>query len=117
MISGISASISGLQAYGERLANNGNNIANMNTEGFKKGRVILSEEQPQGVSARFEKVDVPGPQVFEETVDGGKMIEQSNVDLSEEITGMMLDTHAFQANIKSLQAVDEMTTSLLDIKA
>jgi flagellar basal-body rod protein FlgC len=117
MISGISASLSGLQAYGKRLANTGNNIANLNTESFKKGRVLLSEVQPQGVSARYEKVDVPGPQVFEETADGGEMIELSNVDLSEEITGMMVDTHAFQANIKSLQAADEMTTTLLDIKA
>ena len=117
MISGISASLSGLQAYGTRLANNGNNIANMNTERFKKGRVLLSEEQPQGVSARHEKVDVPGPQVFEETSDGGEMIEQSNVDLSEELPEMMVNMHAFQASLKSLQAADEMTKSLLNIKA
>jgi len=117
VISGISASLSGLQANGTRLANNGNNIANMNTEGFKKGRVLLSEEQPQGVRARHEKVDIPGPQVLEETSEGAKMIEQSNVDLSEELPEMMVNQHAFQANLKSLQAADEMTESLLDIKA
>lgn len=117
MISNVSASLSGLQAYGTRLANNGNNIANMNTGSFNKGRVLLSEEQPQGVRARHEKVDTPGPLVLEETSEGATMIEQSNVDLSEELPEMMLNKHAFHANIKSLQATDEMTGSLLDSKA
>ncbi len=117
MISGIAASLSGLQAYSTRLANNGNNIANMNTEGFKKGRVLLSDEQPQGVRVRHEKVNTPGPQILEETSNGTEMVEQSNVDLGEEIPEMMLSQHAFSANIKSLQAADEMTSSLLDIKA
>ena len=117
MISGIDASLSALQAYGKRLQNNGNNVANMNTEGFKKGRVLLSEAQPQGVRAHHEKINTPGPRVLEETSDGHRMIEQSNVDLSEEIPEMMVNQHAFLANIKSLQASDEMTKSLLDIKA
>jgi len=117
MISGVNASLSGLQAYGTRLANNSNNIANMNTDGFKRGRVLLSEEQPQGVRARHEKVDLSGPQMLEETSEGAKMVEQSTVDLSEEIPEMMVNQHAFQANLKSLQAADEMTRSLLDIKA
>ncbi len=117
MISGVSASLSGLLAYGTRLANNGNNIANMNTEGFKKGRVLLSDVQPQGVRARHEKVNTPGPQVMEQAGNTAEMIEQSNVDLSEELPEMMVNQHAFSANLKTLQAADEMTRSLLDIKA
>ena len=117
MISGVAASLSALQAYGTRMASTGNNIANMNTEGFKKGRVLLSDQQPQGVRVRNEKVNTPGPQVMEETPNGAEMIEQSNVDLSEELPEMMLNQHAFSANLKTLQAADEMTRSLLDIKA
>lgn len=116
MISGVAASLSALQAYGTRMAGTGNNIANMNTEGFKKGRVLLSDQQPQGVRARHEKVNTPGPQVMEQTSNGTEMIEQSNVDLSEELPEMMLNQHAFSANLKTLQAADEMTRSLLDIK-
>lgn len=117
MISGIDAALSALQAYGKRLQNNANNVANMNTEGFKKGRVLLSEQQPQGVRAQHEKVKVAGPQIMEETSEGFRMIEQSNVDLSEELPEMMVNQHAFHANIKSLQAADEMMESLLDLKA
>ncbi len=117
MISGVAASLSALQAYGTRMANNGNNIANMNTEGFKKGRVLLRDQQPEGVRAGHEKVNTPGPRIMEETGNGAEMIEQSNVDLSEELPEMMVNQHAFSANLKTLQAVDEMTKSLLDIKA
>ena len=117
MISGRYSSFSGLRAYGLRLQSNANNVANMNTDGFKKGRVLLSEEKPQGVSAVYERVDTPGPLVAEETAEGTRMVEQSNVDLAEEFTQMNVNKRAFQANIRSLQAVDEMENSLLDLKA
>jgi len=116
MIAGPFASLSGLQAYGKRLENNANNIANMNTERFKKGRVILSEEKPRGVRAHFEKVETPGPQVMRESGKGVRMVEQSTVDLSEEFPEMMLNQQAFRANIKSLRVTDDMVRSLLDIK-
>ena len=117
MISGRYASISGLQAYGVRMQNNANNVANMNTPGFKKGRVLLSEEKPQGVRARFERVETAGPQVMEESGQGMQMDRQSNVDLTREFPEMITNQHALLANIRSLQAVDEMEESVLDMKA
>ena len=117
MISGRYAALSGLQAYGMRLQNNANNVANMNTSGFKKGRVLLSEKKPQGVGAHAEKVETPGPRIMEETGQGAQMVEQSNVDLAEELPEMMLNQHAMLANIRSLQAIDEMENSVLDLKA
>ncbi len=117
MVSGRYTSLSGLQAYGMRLQNNANNIANMNTSGFKKGRVLLSEEKPQGVATHVEEVETPGPRIMEETGQGRRMVEQSNVDLTEELPEMMLNQHALLANIRSLQAVDEMEKSVLDLKA
>ncbi len=117
MISGRYASLSGLQAYGMRLQNNANNIANMNTSGFRKSRVLLSEEKPQGVGAQVEKVETPGPQTMEETGQGERMALQSNVDLTEELPEMMLNQHALLVNIRSLQAMDEMEKSVLDLKA
>ena len=117
MISGRSAALSGLQAYGMRLQNNANNVANMNTSGFKKGRVLLREEKPQGVSVHAEKIETPGPQTMEETGQGEQMVEQSNVDLAEELPEMIMNQHALLANIRSLQAIDEMDNSVLDLKA
>jgi len=117
MVSGVSASLSALEAYGTRLQNNGNNVANLNTEKFKKGRVLLSEVQPQGVRARPEKVDTPGPVVPVETTEGTEMVEQSNVDLGEELTEMSVNQRGYQANLQALRVADTLSRSLLDIKA
>ena len=117
MISGRYASISGLQAYGVRIQNNANNVANMNTPGFKKGRVLLSEEKPQGVRARFERVETAGPPLMDESGRDTQMTGQSNVDLTREFPEMITNQHALLANIRSLHAADEMEESVLDMKA
>ncbi len=116
MVSGIQSALTSLQAFSMKLENSGNNIANMNTDGFKKGRVLLAERPRGGVSARPEKVDQPGPVVAEQTSAGYEMVEQSNVDLGEEVPDMMRTTRAYEANLKTLQAGDEMTSTLLDIR-
>ena len=117
MVSGVNASLSALEAYGRKLANNSNNVANMNTEGYKKGRVLLLEERPQGVRTEFQRIDTPGPRVPVETSEGTEMVEQSNVDLAEEFTGMITGQRGFEANLAALGTFDEMEQSVLDIKA
>ena len=117
MIAGIQSALSGLQAFAKKTENNANNVANMNTDGFKKDRVVLSAQSPQGVKATIEQVDAPGPVVAELTDQGYEMIEQSNVDLSEEMPEMLLNKHGYAANLKTLQTTDQMMQSLLDIKA
>ena len=117
MISGVYAALSGLQAYSTRMANNANNVANMNTDGFKRDRVILSTQAPQGVRATVEKVSSPGPVVAEATDQGYEMIEQSNVDLSEEVPEFTMNQHGHDANVRTIQAADQMMQSLLDLKA
>ncbi len=117
MIAGIQSALSGLRAFAARIENNANNVANLNTEGFKRDRVVLSTQLPQGVSVSVEQVDAPGLFVAEQTERGLEMIEQSNVDLSEEFPDMMLNRHGYRANLKTLQAADEMMQTLLDITA
>ncbi|HEB49626.1 MAG TPA: flagellar biosynthesis protein FlgC [Desulfobulbus sp.] len=116
MITGIQAAVSSLQAFSMKLENNGHNIANMNTDGFKKGRVLLAEPPQGGVSARPEKVNQPGSVVAEQTSAGYEMVEQSNVDLAGEIPDMIRSARAYEANLKTLQAGDEMAATLLDIR-
>ena len=117
MINGVHAAVSGLHAMVTRVEKNANNVANMQTEGFKKDRVLLSERYPQGVEATVEKMKTPGPYVAEMTERGYEMIEQSNVDLVEELPELLLNKHGFNANIKTMQTADQMARSLLDIKA
>jgi len=45
------------------------------------------------------------------------MVEKSNVDIAEEIPQSMVNQRSFEANIKMVQAADEMIGSLLDIKS
>lgn len=117
MITGIYTALSGLQAYSTRVANNANNIANVNTEGFKKDRVILSAQPPQGVRATVEEVNAPSPAVTEMTDQGSEMVKQSNVDLGEEIPDLVVNQHSYSANLKTIETTDQMMQSLLDLKA
>ena len=117
MIAGIESALSGLRAFTTKIEKNANNIANMNTDGFKGDRVLLSSQSPQGVKATVVQGDTSGPMVPASIDGAGAMTEQSNVDLVEELTDMIANTHGFSANLKTLQATDQMTKSVLDIKA
>ena len=116
MLSGISLGLSALKAIQTRTQSTANNTANVNTDGFKKTRVTMVEAVPQGVTTNVQRMDTPGPMVYEPTQEGEVLVEKSNVDLTEELPQMLIDRRAFQANIKTIQAQDEMLGSLLDIK-
>jgi flagellar basal-body rod protein FlgC len=117
MTSGVHAALSGLLAYSTRVANNANNVANMNTGRFKKDRVVLSTQEPQGVRATVDKVKTPGPAVAEMTDQGYEMAEQSTVDLGEEIPELIVNQNSYGANLKFIKSADQMMQSLLDLKA
>jgi flagellar basal-body rod protein FlgC len=117
MIPAMQSALSGLSAYSTKVSSNANNIANVNTEGFKKSRVLLSNAEPQGVQAQAQRVETPGPMTYEQTSKGLELVEQSNVDLGEELPQMSLNARFYQANLKTLQVTDEMLGSLLKAKA
>jgi len=117
MISAYQSGLSALQAFGTKIQSNSNNIANANTEGFKKTRVTLAETAPQGVKANVEKVNTPGTAVFQETGTGMDLVELSNVELSSEIPEMNLNSRFYQANLKTIETVNDMTGTLLDLKS
>lgn len=113
MIPALQSALTGLSAYSTKINSNADNIANAGTEGFKKSRVILSTAEPQGVQVQTERVESPGPMVYEQTSSGLELIEQSNVDIAEELPAMSLNAHFYKANLKTLQVADEMLGSLL----
>lgn len=117
MIPAIQSALSGLSAFGTKINVGANNVANANTEGFKKSRVLLASADHQGVVAQPQRVETPGPSVYEATSKGMELIEQSNVDLAQELPEMGLNSRYYQANLKTLQTADEMLGSLLKIKA
>jgi len=112
MIKALDTSIQGLKAMETRMAASANNLANVNTDGFKKDRVTLSETTQGGIRAEVAKVDTPGDVVE----DRGTTRELSNVDMAEEIAGTIPTKAAYSANLKMIQAQDELTGTLLSIK-
>jgi flagellar hook protein FlgE len=115
MISAISSSISALNAFGKKLGVIANNIANVNTEAFKKSRAIFKEGPHGGVQVSINGIDTPGHPIMDE--GNGEMTnrETSNVDLTEEIPRLMLTKRGYQANLKTIKTQDEMLGSLIDI--
>lgn len=87
---------SGMQAATTRLDVTANNIANVNTDGFKASRVTMSEQRNGGVDATVEK-----------TAD--------TVDISREAVELLSTVSGFKANLQVAKAEKEMGKSLLDI--
>ena len=112
----LNAALSALGAYEKKLDVAANNIANVNTDGFKKSRAILQEADPSGVVVTISRVNTPGSPIL--SADGtGEIRESSNVDLAEEIVDLHTTKYGFQANLRTLKTEDEMLGSLFDILA
>jgi flagellar hook protein FlgE len=113
MIPAMDSALSSLSAFGKKMDVTANNIANVDTEGFKKSRADL-QEAGHGVTVNISRVNTPGAPIPAE--DGtGKMNESSNVDVAEEIVNLKTTDIAFQANLKTIQAEGKILGSLLDI--
>lgn len=105
-ISGISASLSGLQAAGQGVALSANNVANLNSTGYRALSQV-QEEQPQGGVRTAAVTQSPAP-----TAPGG-----SNVDLGTEAVNLDTQGAAYQANLKFLQVQNSLLGTALDLKA
>ena len=92
---------SGLQAAQLRLDASANNVANMNTPGYRR-QVVAQEEAADSAGVRA-------------TVQRAQ--EAERVALEKEAVEQMSATYAFKANLQTIKAQDEMMGSLLDVKA
>jgi len=115
MIDGAYAALSALDGFSKKLAVVSNNVANSNTDGFKKSRAILEEGHNGGVEVSIQKVDTPGSPIPHEEGSRVQTEESSNVDLPEEMAQMIVAQQGHEANQKSLKAQDELLGTILDI--
>ena len=117
MINGLGITLSALEAHRKKMDVTANNVANINTDGFKKSRVLFKEEEgSRGVQVDIRKVETPGSAVLYDDGERQTYVETSNVDYAEEAVNMIMARRGFEANLKALQAQDEMLGSLLNIK-
>ena len=115
MISSVNSTISALQAYKTRLGVTADNIANANTDEFKKSRATLKEGTNGDVQVDITRVNTPGHRHQE--MEGDQLVEKesSNVNLEEEVPEMMITQRTYEANLKVLQTQNRMLGTLLDI--
>jgi flagellar basal-body rod protein FlgC len=107
--------LSALNAFKKQLNVTANNVANVNTDGFKSSRVTFSEADRGGVVASANLVETPG--IPKETIINDRIVETetSNVDLAQELPEMISAKNGYTSNLKPLQAQNEMLGDLLDI--
>ena len=116
MISAIHTALSGLAAFGKQIEVVAHNIANINTDGFKKSRTEFVEASRGGVLPVVKKDDSSGPTVLRDTGGNQIMVELSNVDLGEETVQQLVAQRGFEANLQTLRTEDSLLGSILDIK-
>ncbi len=100
----ISTNLSSLQANQTFMNTNADNIANVNTDGFRPTQTTISNPSKGTVQADLSKADDTGS-------------PKSQTDLTKEISDQVIIGGISQANVTAIKTQDEMMGSLLDIKA
>ena len=115
MIPSVNSTISALQAFKTRLGVTADNIANINTDEFKKSRARLKEGTNGDVQVDINRINTPGHRY--QALEADQLVEKegSNVNLEEEIPAMMITQRSYEANLKVLQTRDKILGTLLDI--
>jgi flagellar basal-body rod protein FlgC len=115
MIYPVGGTLSALKAFGKKMDVIANNVANVETEEFKKSRATLVEGTESNVKVAITQPVDPGPTVVE--VKNGQIEEKemSNVDLAEEIPQTIVAQRGYEANLELIRTHDEMLKSILDI--
>ncbi len=116
MISAIHTALSGLTAFAKQMEVTAHNVANVNTDGFKKSGTEFIEMETGGVLPVVHKDESAGPAVLKDTGYGPAQVELSNVDLGEEAVNQIVAQRGFEANLRTLKTADDMLGSILDTK-
>src|SRR5512139_4038181 len=112
MVPPLNATLSALQAFGQKLSITAGNIANVNTDGYKRSQAVFEEGRHGEIEVREQRTDTPGVPL-EPPEAGEAARESSNVALEEEIPELITTVYGFRANLKTMQAQDETLGHLL----
>jgi len=109
----LNIAVSGLRAAAKRLEVSASNVANDRSTGYVPRRVQQTAYAAGGT--RAESVPVQPPSVpFVDPNDPDAAATRPNVSLEEEIVEQMLARRAYEANLRTVEAADRMTRTLLD---
>ena len=114
MLSTFDISLSGIKAATKLLDVSSNNVANGNTDNFKKDIAKVLEGDNGGVTVKTEKSTEPGPSYIS---SDGDIHEGSNVDYAEEIVNQIKAEELLRSNIAALNTANEIEDHIIDIFA
>lgn len=120
-VNGLGTPLSAIQANQTRMDVSANNVANVNTDGFKASTVQTTDAayiNDIGQGTRVSGTYAPptqGPMAPAAT--GSGMVEQSNVDLATEATNQLGAANAYGVNVSMMKAANEMSKTVLDLLA
>lgn len=98
----ISTNVSSIQSYQTLLNSSANNVANVNTDRYVPTDGTTQQTGTNSVSAELRTATDTGAQ-------------NSQTDLSEELTDQIVYENSVEANAASIRTQDELYGSLLDI--
>lgn len=109
MILGLNAAILGMRSNANRIRVTANNIANVNTPGFRAGAPAIRTEPASSdnsleAGAGGSRASTPN------------LPETSNVDLAKEMADLIIAKHGYTANVKTVKTADELLGTILNIK-
>ena len=104
MISSLTSSLSGLNAYQTRTSVTANNIANVNTPGYAREVANLSEDSPGVQVSSIQRIPSENPNI-------------SSADLAKDMVNLTTDSTAYKANISVIKTQNKMLGDLMDLVA
>lgn len=136
MVDAVSIALSGLQAQSRRIEGSASNVANLRSTGalnpaagdrtaYQPVQTVQEAQvgaQGAGTGTRaFFRPSNPAVtaeyQPDDSSANADGLVATPNVNLEREVVDQSIGLRAFQANIKALQATDELTRELLNLRA
>ena len=112
------SSVAGINAFFRKLDATANNVANMNTDNYKRRVAHISEGKNGFPETKITIDQTPGVEHPKKPGEPeGPPREMSNVHYADEVVNLIEAKNGVKANVRALQFTKETLNSLLDIFA
>ncbi len=91
--------LSAVKAFGRKMEIIGENVANLYSQGYRKKRALIKEQQDGGVVVEIQSSSPPN----------------KDVDLTAEIPQSIITQRGYEANLKTVQTEDKLLGTVIDI--
>jgi flagellar basal-body rod protein FlgC len=112
METGISPSIAGFTAFGRQMEITARNVANIVTEGYKPPQAKIVQNNQGVPELSFGPPTGPGIPILGPDTP---VREPSTIDLSQEMSNLLLARRGYEANLKTFKIQSELDKSVLDL--